>query len=198
VLSRRDRDDPQVVECGDRAGRDARGQQSRGKGRVPQQRPQEIGGRAAVTDHGYRPGSFAKTAKKGPHPLPRRARGFAVGQDEVPVTGGPVPVRQEFIERLRAVPVQAFAQAVVELHGQAGDRGDGGRCLPGPAQPAAEERLQTCACQPARRGRRLLLASFSQARIAGHALLVTVLHDKDQRHATDAASRHPARRLRPW
>ena len=60
--------------------------------------------------------------------------------------------------------------------------GHGCRCLPCPPQWAAEERLQPGISQPARRGRRLILAQLCQSWITGQAHLVTVLHHIDHRH----------------
>jgi len=69
-----------------------------------------------------------------------------------------VSVRREGLKRLRPLPVQAFTQAVIELHAQARGGGYGCRRLPCPPQRAAEQRLQPRTLQLARRGRRLILA----------------------------------------
>jgi hypothetical protein len=175
-------DDLEIVKRSDGACWNAFVQHTRGGPIVAEQGSQQIGRHPAVAHYGYRAAGPSQAEQKYPQAFSRRPRGFAVAQHQVPVFGRTIPVGQEGIESLSAVPVQAFAKAAINLYGQASGVADGFRCLQRPAQRAAIERVQSSSSQPPGCHRRLVPAKICQPWVAGHALLVAVLHQVNRCH----------------
>ena len=103
------------------------------------------------------------------------------------VGGGPLPVGEEGVEGLGAVPVHALAEAIVGGRHQPEGIGDGSGGLDGAAQRAgAEDDRRFVGGEPAGGGGGLSVPEVGEPGIAGVADLVAVLDDHDAGHRIDA------------